>query len=178
MRLVGRRLVSLAAVAAVGVLASLSIGSSLALFSSTAAPASVSFTAGHVALTGNPSSTCTLKEGQEWSSCHYPVTCRGDISAWVGIGLQLGSGVESVYLQDDQGQTFRFSPNDSGYQLVNVGYSPTGRSSPPRGVQSFNTTFTITKFRLAPGSTSGNVVLSGIAVESAFNPLAKGEPSW
>ncbi len=86
----GRRPLTLSGLVALGFLASLSISSSLALFSSTAAGQVQTFAAGTVTLTSSSAAgdQCTLgATASPPSSCTYQISYTGSLSAWVWLDI-------------------------------------------------------------------------------------------
>jgi hypothetical protein len=119
----GRRLLALAALGAVGLLAALSISTSLALFSSTGGQQINSFAAGTVTLwscsgsactstvaTTASASTCTPTES---TPCEYTIEYTGSLPAWIGLS------VSAPELSSQQ-----FSVTDSAYPGARYGVGP------------------------------------------------------
>ena len=96
-----RRLLTLCALVALGFLASLSVSSSLALFSATGAGKAQTFAAGTVVLTGKsaPGDRCLLggTTGAP-SACTYTISYSGSLSAWVWLDV-VASGSTASGLQ-------------------------------------------------------------------------------
>jgi hypothetical protein len=166
----GRRLLALAALGAAGLLAALSISTSLALFSSTGGQQINSFAAGTVTLwscsgsgctptpeTSASASTCTPTES---TPCEYTILYVGSLRAWIGMNVSaIGLTPAQFTVQDSYSDTFGDGPTQP--QVVDDGSQPDG----------FTDTFTITLTTSGSSGTPGSVTLSAQAVQADNNSL-------
>lgn len=103
----GRRILALLALGAVGILAALSISTSLALFSATGAQQTNSFASGTVTLTNSSGSTCQLTQTKP--TCTYKIDYTGSLPAWIGLDVN-GANLSGVVITDGT-KTFTAGPD-------------------------------------------------------------------
>ncbi|MGH7642659.1 MAG: hypothetical protein ACRENX_06535 [Candidatus Dormibacteria bacterium] len=123
----------LAGLIAVGAVASLAIGASFALFSSTPTGVSDSITAGTVTLANPASTSCTFNNiapGDQPTTCTYTVDYTGSLDAWILVNASVTStaGPTAVPTGDTStaGGTDLYDTSANGLQISITGYSSLG----------------------------------------------------
>ncbi|MGH7643901.1 MAG: hypothetical protein ACREN7_02065 [Candidatus Dormibacteria bacterium] len=204
----GRRLLLLGALTAMGTLASLSISTSLALFSATGTQQVNTFTAGTVTLescmsNASPTSGSACIPTDDTSAgdssactptgtdriCYYTLEYTGSEAAWIGVYVDKGSCGCRVKLTATMQQGGGVPPYViSPRATLRTTPTPVGGTATPDelgeavGSSPPATTYTSyqIKIKLLASDTSGSVTLTGTAVQAGnnTNTSGNGPVSW